>query len=42
MEELKQALEIIEGEAECLINYEDFQKVMNMIDEIREIFNKNK
>ena len=42
MENLEKAFEFIEGEAECISNYEDYHKVMNMLDELKEIFNKAK
>lgn len=41
MEELKKALEIVEGEAECLEDYEEFRRVMDMLDELKNIFKLN-
>ena len=38
MEDIKKALEIIEGEAECLKDYEEFRNVMDMVDELKKIF----
>ena len=38
MENLEKALEFIEGEAECLKDYEDYRKVMDMLDELKNIF----
>lgn len=40
--DLEKALEIIEGEAESLIFYEDYRKAIDMIDELKEIFEVKK
>ena len=34
-------LEILEGEAECIQNYEDYRIAMDCIDQLKEIFEDN-
>jgi len=34
-------LEILEGEAECIQNYEDYRIAMDCIDQLQEIFDDN-
>lgn len=34
-------LEILEGEAECIQNYEDYRIAMDCIDQLKEIFADN-
>lgn len=34
-------LEILEGEAECIQNYENYRIAMDCIDQLKEIFNDN-
>lgn len=38
MKDLKNALDVIEGEAECIKDYEEFCKAMDMIYELKKIF----
>ena len=34
-------LEMLESEAECIQNYEDYHAAMDCIDKLKEIFNNN-
>lgn len=40
LNELEDAFNIIEGEAGCLEEYDKFNKVVNLLDEIKEILSK--
>ena len=34
-------LDMLEGEAECIENYEDYRMIMDCIDQMKEIFDDN-
>ena len=38
MEELRNAIDTIEGKAEKLENYEDFTEVLDLLERLKEIF----